>query len=373
MKTVSVKSKEKTMVDYKTTLMWKEINETPRIFKEIQDENKEVMTKLVADVKKGTATNFVAAARGTSNHALIFFKYVLEINSKYTVGLSAPSVLTLYKGKVNYENSIIIGCSQSGQAEDVLEVIKNGNEQGAITIGITNDKNSPIAKAAKYHLFCDAGDEKSVAATKTYSAQLFLMLWLASELSNSKENLMHLQNLYKDIELVIPQVDELTSKYAEKFKGMKEGFVLSRGITYSIALESTLKLQETCYIQMKGYAGSDFYHGPMAMVNSETPVLIYCAKNNVDPEMQTAVRADQIKCIEKMLSLGAPVLLITNDKLLTGKFDKCNEAFINVSCPEEFVMFPFALFAQMLACKISCAVGNNPDSPRALRKVTITK
>ena len=124
---------------------------------------------------------------------------------------------------------------------------------------------------------------------------------------------------------------------------------------------------------MKGYAGSDFYHGPMAMVNEETPVIIYCAQNNGNEEMQNLVRADQIKCIEKMISLGAPVLLVTNDCILTGKFKKCNDALLNFSVPEEVAIFAFALFAQMLACKISCAIGNNPDSPRALNKVTITK
>ena len=154
---------------------------------------------------------------------------------------------------------------------------------------------------------------------------------------------------------------------------MKEGFVLSRGITYSIALEATLKLQETCYIQMKGYPGSEFYHGPMAMVNEQTPVIVYCAENTGDEEMRSIVRADQIKCVEKMISLSAPVLLVTNDFLLTGKFKKCNEALINFSGAEEFTMFVFALFAQMFACKISCAIGNNPDAPRALSKVTITK
>ena len=154
---------------------------------------------------------------------------------------------------------------------------------------------------------------------------------------------------------------------------MKSGFVLSRGVTYAIALEATLKLQETCYIQMKGYPGSDFYHGPMAMVNEETPVIIYCAKNNGDEEMQSLVRADQIKLVEKMTSLNAPVLLVTNDCVLTGKFPKCNDALINFSAPEEVMMFAFALFAQMFACKISCGIGNNPDAPRALKKVTITK
>ena len=358
---------------YSDTLMWKEINETPRIFGEIQAVNKSVMTELINEIKSGTATNFVAAARGTSDHALIFLKYVLEVNSKYTVGLSAPSVVTMYKGKINYTNSIVIGCSQSGKAADVLEIIKKGNEQGAITIGVTNDQESPIAKEAKYHLYCNAGFESSVAATKTFSAQLYLMLWLASELADDKEKLAMLNGLKREIEHVIPQIDFLTTKYADKFKNMQSGFVLSRGITYPIALEATLKLQETCYIQMKGYAGSDFYHGPMAMVNENTPVIIYCAQNEGDAEIQNIIRADQIKCVEKMLSLNAPVLLVTNDCLLTGRFAKCNDALINFGVSEDFMMFAFAIFAQMFACKISCAIGNNPDSPRALNKVTITK
>ena len=355
------------------TLMWKEINDTPLVFGEIQSANRKVMEELVKAIKTSSATNFVAAARGTSDHALIYFKYVLEVSSQYTVGLSAPSVVTMYKGKINYTNSIIIGCSQSGKAADVLEIIKKGNEQGAITIAITNDTNSPMAKEAKFHLFCNAGEEKSVAATKTFSSQLYLLLWLALELSGDKENLKVIKGFKREIETVIPQIDALTTKYADKFKDMKSGFVLSRGITYPIALEATLKLQETCYIQMKGYAGSDFYHGPMAMVNEETPVIIFCAQNEGDADIQSIIRADQIKCVEKMLSLNAPVLLVTNDCLLTGRFAKCNDALIHFGVSEEFMMFAFALFAQMFACKISCAIGNNPDSPRALNKVTITK
>ena len=358
---------------YTDTLMWKEINETPRVFGAIQQENSLVMDSLVKAIKASNVKNFVAAARGTSDHAMIFFKYVLEVNSEYTVGLSAPSVITLYKGKINYSNSIVIGCSQSGKAADVLEVIKKGNEQGAITIAVTNDKESPMAKEAKYHLYCNAGLESSVAATKTFSAQLFVLLWLAAELSEHKEDLMMLKNLRTEIEKVIPQIDVLTTKYADKFKDMQSGFVLSRGVTYPIALETSLKLQETCYIQMKGYAGSDFYHGPMAMVNENTPVIIFCAENKGDSEMKNLVRTDQIKCVEKMLSLKAPVLLVTNDVLLTGKFARCNDALIKFSVSEEVCMFAFALFAQMFACKISCGIGNNPDSPRALNKVTITK
>ncbi len=360
-------------MNYVDTLMWKEINQTPEVFKRIQSSNLDVMKKLVTAIRNGSATNFVAAARGSSDNAMIFFKYVLEVNTNYTVGLSAPSVVTLYQGKVNYSNSIVIGCSQSGRAEDVLEIIKKGNEQGAITIAVTNDKNSPMAKTAKFHLYCDAGEKLSVSATKTFNAQLYLLLWLASELACNKNNLLLLKHLDNEIERVMPQIDQLTTKYVEKFKNMRSGFVLSRGLTYAIALEASLKLQETCYMQVKGYAGSDFYHGPMAMVNKTTPIIIYCAQNNGNEEMTNAVRADQIKVIKKMLSLNAPVLLVTNDVVLKGKFTRCNDALISFGVSEEIAMFAFALFAQMFACKMSCAIGNNPDSPRAIDQVTITR
>ena len=138
-------------MDYKETLMWKDISDTPEVLGSIMEVNKKVMADLVSIIKKSTATNFVAAARGASDHALTYFKYLLEVKSNYTVGLSAPSVITLYRGKINYSNSIVIACSQSGQAADVLEVIRKGNEDGAITIAITNDKLSPLAREAKYH------------------------------------------------------------------------------------------------------------------------------------------------------------------------------------------------------------------------------
>lgn len=359
---------------HQETLMWEEISETPRIFGEIQAINAEEMKRLVNAVGASSATNFVVAARGTSDHALLYFKYITEIYTKYTVSAASPSVLTVYNGKVDYKNSIVIGCSQSGKAADVLEVIKRGNEQGAITVGITNDENSPVAKEAKFHLFCAAGEEKSVAATKTFSAQLFLMFWLSSEIAENEKNLGFAASLKDKIEALIPEIDSLTDTYSEKFKDMKSGFILSRGITYAIALEATLKLQETCYIQMKGFASSDFYHGPMAMVNEDTPVIIYCANDrDADENVQTLIRNDHIKCIDKMISLGAPVLIVTNDEKLAGRYPETNCALLDFPVPEEICMFAFALFAQMFACKVSCAIGNNPDSPRALKKVTITK
>lgn len=360
-------------MDYKDTHTWKEINETPKVFSKLFSENEEYMKEIVSAIKRCEAKNFVVVARGSSNNALVYFKYFMEVMSDYTVGLSAPSIVTLYRGKINYSNSIIIGCSSSGMAEDVIEVVKRGNEQGAMTIGITNDENSILAKESKYNLFLNAGEKKSVVATKSFNAELFLLAWLGSEIAGLKENVFNLKRLNFDLDHVMPYIDDVTSKFAEKFKDMKDGFVLARGLSYPIALEGALMLQETCYIPVKGYAGSDFYHGPLAMVNKDTPVILYCAKYDGDEEIQSIIRADQIQCIQKMLSLKAPVLLVTNDSMLVGRFKKCNDVFLNFNVSEEFAVFAFSVFAQMFACKLSCIIGNNPDNPRSLEKNVVTK
>lgn len=360
-------------MDYRETYTWKEINETPEIFDKIVVENHAVMQEIVSAIKESKFKTFVGAARGASNNALVYFKYLLGVMTNYTFSFSAPSILTLYHGKVNYAESVIIGCSQSGKAEDVLEVIKKGNEQGAITIAITNNPESPVAKEAKYHLDLVAGEKNSAISTKTYNAQNFMLLWLASELARHRDNLHYLKHLKHDIAQAIPEIDALTTKYAEKFKDMKRGFVLSRGLTYSIALETSLLLQQTGRIQMAGYATSEFYHGPLSLVEEDSPVMIFCAEIDGNEEVESIIRADQIKCVQKVLSMGAPVLLVTNDCILTNRFGRCNDALINCSVPEEFALFPFAIFAQMLACKIAVLKGNNPDAPRGIDKDIVTR
>ncbi len=353
-------------MDYKQTNMWKEIQGVPDVFADMYGANVDTISTLIKTIKDSKIKNFVVAARGASKDAVVFFKYMLEIYTSYTVGLSAPSVITLYRGKIDYSNSIIIGCSAKGNSEDVLEVLKKGNEQGAITIGITNAPDSPIGKEAKFTLLCKAGEENSAFAIKSYHSELYLLLWLASGLAGLKYNIFSLKTLRDEIIHVMPQIDALTTLYAQKYKDIKAGFVVSRGLTYTVALETALLLQKTGYINVKGYAGSNFILGPNQMITKDTPVIMFCAKNHGDEELQAMVRADQIKTIEKISTLGAPMLLITNDCVLTGKFNRCQDALINFSTSEEISVFAFTLFGQMLACKISCLVGNNPDKPRPI-------
>ncbi len=359
---------------YTETYMWKEIAEAQRVTADMLNVNMDTINGVTAACERLGVKNISLAGRGTSDHALFFFKYVVEILSGYSAGYVAPSVVTMYGGKVDYSGQLVIGCSQSGYAADVIEVINTARAQGAVTLAVTNDDQSPLAKAADFHLYLNAGKEISVAATKTFTAQLYGLAILACALSKRADLIAKYAKLSERIGAYAEQADALTDKDCETVKEFKDGFTLARGITYSLAFESALKLQETCYIRMRGYSTSDFYHGPMAMVQSGTGIILYAPTFGGDDEDKKAYHlADQVKCIEKMLSFGANVTIVTDNAALSAYADRAHVSLFAPINDEIDAMFAFAIYAQMLACKVSCAIGNNPDSPKALNKVTITK
>lgn len=352
--------------------MWKEINEAERVTRELLGVNAKTINAVTAACELRGVRNINLAARGTSDHALMFFKYLIEVWSGYTAGYAAPSVVTMYGGKVDYSGSLVIGCSQSGKAADVIAVIDKAREQGAVTLAVTNDTESPLAKAAEFHIYLNAGKEISVAATKTFTAQVYAMLLLAAALSKRADLITRYATVSDRVKAYAATADALTDEIAAKLSGMQEGFTLARGITYAIALEASLKLQETSYIRMRGYASSDFYHGPMAMVSEGTKIIMYAPAFYGDADMAAAHLADRKKCIDKMLSLGADLVIVTDDPQLDCYKGAAAVAAFNPTGDEAETMLAFALFAQMLACKVSCGKGNDPDNPKTLNKVTIT-
>lgn len=355
--------------------MWKELIQAPEAVTACVKNNMQVITKIAKIVEENKIKSIYAVARGTSNHALTFFKYAVEILVGIPVTLGAMSVVTLYDGALDLSDCLVIGCSQSGKAVDANEVLKLANRQNATTLAITNYDNSPMALEAKYHIDLSAGEEKSVAATKTFTAQLCVLLLLAAKLAKKQDLIDEINTLSESLKDNLQTIDNVTAQFAPVFNDIKDGFILSRGLCYPIALESALKLQETSYISVKAYATSDFYHGPMAMVSKNTPIIIYApqysGKNN---DIKLAVFEDEVKGIDKMLSLKARVLIVTDCLTLYDKYcNVCQIAMVPTSNNEFLSIFNFAIFAQMFANKISCQIGNNPDSPRALSKVTITK
>lgn len=342
--------------------MWEEILEQPVALKKCLEFNLLTIEQIVNSLEKQKIHSVVIAARGTSDHAGVYGKYIIECATGLPVSLAAPSVLTMYGKHLKLENTLVIGISQSGKAADVLEVIREAKLQGAITVSITNFTDSPLALESKFHLYTNAGLEKSVAATKTFITQIYLLAQLVAAWSKD-------ENLKKELSLVPENLSrtlgaaELIKEKVQRYLYMEDCFVLARGINYAIALESALKIQETSYVRAKAYAISDFHHGPFAMIENGTPVLVYAPEG---PSLK-----DTVEMIHKLKNSGAELIIISNKPEILELGD-C--AF---SIPETTndILSPFynVVIAQMFACQLSLIKGLNPDSPRGLKKVTITK
>ena len=345
------------------TLMQKEIFEQPQALRDCYSYNKTAFEKLVGEIKAKKISNVVIAARGTSDHAGIYGKYLIESMVGVPVGLSAASAVTLYGGNIRYDNMLVIGISQSGKAADVLEVMNQAKKNGALTCAITNTEDSPLAQCADYHLYCSAGLESSVAATKTFGTQLYIMAHIACMWAGREDLLKELQNVPENMEKVLEKNDEM-AKIALRYRFMDDCFILSRGINYPLALEAALKVQETNYVRAKAYPISDFHHGPFAMVDEGTPVILYLSDG--------PVKKDAYDMIKKLQDVGADILMISDDDELL------KEAAVGFKVPcsgklDMIAAFSFAVSAQLFACNLAAVKGRNPDAPRGLKKVTVTK
>ncbi len=344
------------------TLMLKEINEQPAVLDRLLKENKEPVKLLCEEIRKRGIDFAYMAARGTSDHAAVYAKYILETHAGIPVAFAAPSVITVYKGRPRLENALVIGISQSGDAEDVLEVLKEGRKQGAVTVAIKNYPDSPMAQEAQWHLDCLAGEEKSVAATKTFTAQMMIMAMITANLTND-------DTLKRQLDTVPALVNGFLTDYGindelvDKYKQMQECFVLARGMNYSIAMEGALKIQETCYVRAKAYSMSDFYHGPLALLEPEMPVIL----------IATGIKTKKVngEMIKTLIEHGVePILITDNDEMESPAGRKV----VIPEAPGDFTSpFITAAAVQLFACKLSLAKGLDPDNPRNIKKVTITK
>lgn len=344
------------------TNMYKEILEQGSVLKKAYENNINKIKNVAKYVKDNDISSIFLVARGSSDNACQYFKYLCEIYAGIPVGFVAPSVVTLYRGKVLYKNSLVIGVSQSGSGLDIHDVIESANSVGALTVGITNNNESLLAKTAKIHLDLSCGEELSVAATKTFIAEMYVLALLVSEISNSDGLRKALD--YNHVQDIINKSIENKDKIFSLSKNCTDyydAYLLARGINYVSCLEGALKLQETTYVKSKTYAISDFYHGPFAIVDNKTNVFLLHGYGSAN--------MDAYEMFEKLLNAHANVIVISNDKY----FIDYEKTFFIPMCEE--VISPFAIVTtmQLFSLGLSIAKGLNPDRPRSLKKVTITK
>lgn len=342
--------------------MKKEIWEQPEVLSKCFEINRKTIEDIIKVINNKNIQSIFIAARGTSDHAAVYGKYILELITGIPVGLAAPSVFTMYGKTLKLKDSLVIGISQSGKAADVLEVLKSANLQGALTVSITNFADSPLAQEAQFHLYCNAGLEKSVAATKTFTAQILLLAQLAAEWSKNDEMKKELISLPEKVNKTL-DISSNIQNLVPRYRFMDECFVLARGINYAVALESALKIQETTYVRAKAFASSDFYHGPFAMIDRDIPVIVFAPDG---PSLK-----DSFEIVKKLKEHHIELLMISNQQEML----KIGAASISIPQTNNDIISPFfnVVAAQIFACELSLLKGLDPDSPRGLNKVTITR
>ncbi len=310
------------------------------------------------------------AARGTSDNAAQFGRYLIEITTGIPVSLAAPSVSTLYQRSLNLTDSLVVAVSQSGESTDINVVLEDAKRQGAFTLGITNEAGSSLASLADYAVLVRAGRERSVAATKTYTGQLlsfYLLAWaLGAELEISD-----LQKLAARAAEALKLEKEIAHR-AERYRFMDHAVVIGRGLNYSNAFEWALKLMETSYIVAERFSQADLMHGPIAMVEHSFPAFVLAPPGPTWAAMEpmlsrfAGIGAETMVLTDRS-NTNAPKNAVRIPSLLEYRSKK------HPSLPSDlYTPIPYIIPAQLFAAHLATVKGLNPDAPRGLKKVTQT-
>ncbi|MBV9611353.1 MAG: SIS domain-containing protein, partial [Acidobacteriaceae bacterium] len=254
----------------------------------------------------------VLAARGTSDNAAQFGRYLLEIATGIPVSLAAPSVFTLYESRVDLSGAAVIAISQSGESTDTNIVLEQARAMGAFTVGITNESGSSLARLAHLTFLVRAGKEQSVAATKTYTGQLTCLYLIAHALGAAIEE--QVLRRIPEWSVAALGLEECIRTRAERYCFMQHAVCVGRGLNYANSFEFALKLMETCYVVAERFSSADLLHGPIAMLEPSFPAFLFCPPGVTWKPM--------CELIEKLQSIRAEMLIITdrsNEKAASAK------------------------------------------------------
>ena len=341
-----------------TTLMQQEIFSEPSMIKRTIAACKPVLPAINKAFKDRGITNIVTMARGTSDNAATVFSFICPMLTGIKVGKYHPSLTTVYDCNVDMKNTCMVIISQSGMSKDTVAVMEKAIKAGAMTIAVTNNAQSPVAKECDFHLFMDVEEEKSVAATKTYIGELFALYMLTDALKGD-----YTAN-YGALAERINEILALNGKIAETAKNLHKlnnFIVLSRGTMLGSGDECALKLTECCYLFNRSYSSANFMHGPLSLLDENANVIMLAPKGNFDSEF--------ISMAQRIKGLGANLTAFSNIPEVLACAKNAIE-MPSADMLEAPVLYGVAV--SLLALNIGLAKGLNVDTPRNLNKVTIT-
>jgi glucosamine--fructose-6-phosphate aminotransferase (isomerizing) len=340
------------------TLMAAEIAEQPQVWRRIAEDGRGAIDEVARRVAQRAPRFVLFVARGSSDHAALYGKYLAEIELGLPAGLMSPSTMTVYESRPDFRDVLVIAVSQSGGSPDLVHTVQVAREQGALTVALTNDAESALAAEAELHLDILAGPEESVAATKSYTAQLLVLHLLIARLRGRPVDAV--EKLPRLGEQVLERLEPVVDT-AQRYRFAARMVTTGRGYAYPSAREAALKLMETSYLSAQAFSGADLLHGPLAMVDPQVPVLALVPHGKAGAAMA--------EVLPRLAERGADVLGI-------GSAEAIASCTTGLAMPTD-VAEPLSplleiLPVQRLALHLAVARGGDPDTPRGLSKVTET-
>ncbi len=337
-----------------------EIAEQPEVASRLIAQSREPVAAIGARIRETRPRGYVIAARGSSDHAALYAKYLFGARNRALVALAAPSLFTHYARAPRLDGQCVIGISQSGVSPDVISVIEEARRQGALTIAISNERESPLAKAAELVLALEAGPEHSVPASKTYTASLIALALISQAVDAQATFGAALSSVPQAMQSAL-EMDSEMEKLVAPLSGSR-AIILGRGFNFSTAEELALKLIETSYLMARAWSIADFEHGPIAVLEAGLPVVVIDGGG----AMATGMRSIR----ERIASKRCHVVQLVDGEAADG--DSSTTVRLRSGLPEELTPISLAVLAQLLAHRVAVAHGFDPDSPREIRKVTRT-
>ena len=346
--------------DPSMSFMLEEILDQPRALRATFEAERGHVAQIGKTARRKKFRLIVLVARGTSDNAALFGRYLLELTTGIPVSLAAPSIHTLYRAKLNLRDALVVGVSQSGEGADINMVLKAAQRSGAFTVGITNEPRSTMASLVDELLLVRAGRQRTVPATKTYTGQLLMFYLLAAGLGG-RVGLSAVSEIPGRVEEALHLAPEIRT-LARRYRRMRHCAVVARGLNYANAYELSLKLMETCYVLAERFSSADFAHGPVALVERNFPVIMFVPPGKVF--------ADLRKLALRLQGLKADTLLIssTGARLPSG----APAILVPGRIPEIYTPIPYIVPGQLFAAELAAAKGLNPDEPRSLKIITRT-
>jgi len=338
-----------------------EIFEQPGVITDLLENQADNIKRIAEEIQ--LPSSIFIAARGTSDNAARYAKYIFGAINRIPVALAAPSLFSVYHTPPSLTGQLVVGISQSGESPDLISVIQEAKQQGCQTLIITNQVDSPLASMSDYVIDIQAGPELAVAATKSYTAQLTAIAMLSAAWKKKSRFWDEIRVVPEQM-LEVLKLESQLQIFSSRYRYMDQCVVLGRGFNYATAFEWSLKMKELSYVVAQPYSSADFQHGPIALVSHGFPVFAIAPKGAVYHDMENLLRKVKVEH-------RADMLLISDSKDLLSLAD-CPIPLIE-NIPEWISPIIGIIPAQLFTYHLTIVKGMDPNAPRGLSKVTLTK